>query len=306
MKIHIKKSNVGKFNATKAATGKSTEELTHSSNPVTKKRAVFAQNAAKWSHKEFGGALKKFMKEGGDVEGLQTFMQNGGKLPRYDGGGPWNTTGNIPADVTAGRDSAQTTAESQTSNTPLTTQMDDFNTQQAQQQAVSPKYATNATPVDVNIDNGQYTPSPQAPVPPKQSNNSYGTGADAFGNLLGAGLASASFFEDRRNQRNQAAYNRQQGISDNVFQAQKMNTAGNRGSYNQQGVFRPNQNTPYAPAMSYPTAQMGGYQGPYTGSVPQSQVVSDIACYAMGGEFNDVPDEHLNELRKRGFKIDYI
>ena len=32
-------------------TGKSTEELTHSKNPLTRKRAIFAQNAAKWNHK---------------------------------------------------------------------------------------------------------------------------------------------------------------------------------------------------------------------------------------------------------------
>jgi len=49
--IHIKKKNRGKFNATKKKTGKSTEELTHSKNPLTRKRAVFAQNAKKWSHK---------------------------------------------------------------------------------------------------------------------------------------------------------------------------------------------------------------------------------------------------------------
>ena len=54
--IHINPANKGKFNATKKKTGKSTEELTHSSNPVTKKRAIFAQNAAKWHH-ENGGEL---------------------------------------------------------------------------------------------------------------------------------------------------------------------------------------------------------------------------------------------------------
>lgn len=54
--IHIKPENKGKFTATKKATGKSTEELTHSSDPVTKKRAVFAQNAAKWKH-EVGGKV---------------------------------------------------------------------------------------------------------------------------------------------------------------------------------------------------------------------------------------------------------
>jgi hypothetical protein len=52
--IHIKPENKGKFNATKKATGKTTEELTHSKNPVTKKRAIFAQNAAKWKHSEGG------------------------------------------------------------------------------------------------------------------------------------------------------------------------------------------------------------------------------------------------------------
>ena len=47
--IHIDPENKGKFNATKKATGKSTEELTHSKNPLTRKRAIFAQNAKKWN-----------------------------------------------------------------------------------------------------------------------------------------------------------------------------------------------------------------------------------------------------------------
>ena len=50
--IHIKEKNKGKFNATKARTGKSTEELTHSKNPLTRKRAIFAQNARHWNHKK--------------------------------------------------------------------------------------------------------------------------------------------------------------------------------------------------------------------------------------------------------------
>jgi hypothetical protein len=50
--IHIKPENKGKFNALKARTGKSTEELTHSKNPLTRKRAIFAQNAAKWKHED--------------------------------------------------------------------------------------------------------------------------------------------------------------------------------------------------------------------------------------------------------------
>ena len=41
-RIHIKPANRGKFNATKKRTGKTTEELTHSKNPLTRKRAIFA------------------------------------------------------------------------------------------------------------------------------------------------------------------------------------------------------------------------------------------------------------------------
>ena len=50
--IHIKPENKGKFTATKERTGKSTEELTHSKNPLTRKRAIFAQNAKRWNHKK--------------------------------------------------------------------------------------------------------------------------------------------------------------------------------------------------------------------------------------------------------------
>lgn len=52
--IHINPKNRGKFNETKRRTGKTTEELTHSKNPLTRKRAIFAQNAAKWHHANGG------------------------------------------------------------------------------------------------------------------------------------------------------------------------------------------------------------------------------------------------------------
>lgn len=48
--IHINPANHGKFNATKKRTGKTTEELSHSKNPLTRKRAQFALNARKWKH----------------------------------------------------------------------------------------------------------------------------------------------------------------------------------------------------------------------------------------------------------------
>ncbi len=46
--IYIKPENRGKFNETKKRTGKTTEELTHSKNPLTRRRAIFAQNAKRW------------------------------------------------------------------------------------------------------------------------------------------------------------------------------------------------------------------------------------------------------------------
>lgn len=49
--IHINPANRGKFNATKKRTGKTTEELIHSKNPLTRKRAIFALNASKWNKK---------------------------------------------------------------------------------------------------------------------------------------------------------------------------------------------------------------------------------------------------------------
>jgi hypothetical protein len=45
--IYIKPENKGKFTATKKRTGKTTEELAHSKNPLTRKRAIFALNARK-------------------------------------------------------------------------------------------------------------------------------------------------------------------------------------------------------------------------------------------------------------------
>ena len=72
--IYIKPENRGKFNATKKRTGKTTEELTHSKNPLTRKRAIFAQNAAKWHH-AFGGDLNT---NGADFSTGLTFIGNGG------------------------------------------------------------------------------------------------------------------------------------------------------------------------------------------------------------------------------------
>jgi hypothetical protein len=58
--IHINPENKGKFTETKKRTGKTTEELTHSKNPLTRKRAIFAQNAKKWHHED-GGVIGSYM-----------------------------------------------------------------------------------------------------------------------------------------------------------------------------------------------------------------------------------------------------
>ena len=73
-RIHIKPENRGKFTETKRRTGKTTEELTHSKNPVTRKRAIFAQNAKKWHH-AFGGDL---MTHGADFNTGLILVGNGG------------------------------------------------------------------------------------------------------------------------------------------------------------------------------------------------------------------------------------
>ena len=68
--IHIKKENRGKFTETKKRTGKTTEELTHSKNPLTRKRAIFAQNSRKWKHED-GGEVHK-------PNGHRSILDNGG------------------------------------------------------------------------------------------------------------------------------------------------------------------------------------------------------------------------------------
>jgi hypothetical protein len=74
--IHIKKANIGSFNKIKKETGKSTEELTHSSNPATRKKAVFALSASKWNHKDEGGLI-----------GQLNAMMKGGKVQKKADGG---------------------------------------------------------------------------------------------------------------------------------------------------------------------------------------------------------------------------
>lgn len=91
--IHIKEENRGKFTETKKRTGKTTEELTHSKNPLTRKRAIFAQNSRKWKHED-GGSVHK-------PNGHRSILDNkwfktkdlkkSHPLVYQEGGGIWNT-----------------------------------------------------------------------------------------------------------------------------------------------------------------------------------------------------------------------
>ena len=72
-KIHINPANKGKLTATSKRTGKSFSELAHSSDPLTRKRAIFALNARKWNHKAYGGNL---FKDGGNAELMKTLYNN--------------------------------------------------------------------------------------------------------------------------------------------------------------------------------------------------------------------------------------
>jgi hypothetical protein len=76
MAINIKPENRGKFTATKKRTGKTTEQLTHSKNPLTRKRAIFAQNARKWQHAGGGMLKKNCYKCGGTVNPMHSSKIN--------------------------------------------------------------------------------------------------------------------------------------------------------------------------------------------------------------------------------------
>jgi hypothetical protein len=114
--IHINPANKGKFTATKKKTGKTTEELTHSKNPLTRKRAIFAQNAKKWHHKAMGDEIGQsglvhpmlaamgYYADGGDVpievEGNEIVQTPDGQMQKMQG--PSHEEGGIQMQVPEG------------------------------------------------------------------------------------------------------------------------------------------------------------------------------------------------------------
>jgi hypothetical protein len=275
--IHIKPENKGKFTAYKQRTGKTTEEALHSPDPHVRQMANFARNAAKWHKKEFGGPIEKnsplakfikAYKTGGLVPEMQTGSGGGGGTAMDLG------TPAVNSDPNAYKSTADANADVSGYQAPTAPDAGPMPEQGGYEAAQGPVTSEGDITNPDQQQSLKYTP--------QQNRQAL---AQAGNNMLGAGLAAASFFEDKRNQRNMAADQRLRGQSDQAFAAQKLNTAGNKGDYNQQGVFRPNQNTPYMPGITYPQAQWGGYQ---TGGVVE------------------LPDHEINRLRSLGYKIEYV
>ena len=275
--IHIDPANKGKFTAYKQRTGKTTEEALHSPDPHVRQMANFSRNAAKWAKKEFGGEvagkLSKFIKG----------YQMGGKLPKAQYGKEGAVINlDTPAansDQNAYASAPQTTADVTGQSSNLSEQDRQAGLNAAGPMPQQGKYAAVQGPA---TSEGDIVQGDNRSAQRQQGRQALG---QAGTNLLGAGLQAASFFEDRRNQRNMQRFNRSLGQSDQVFAAQKMNTAGNKGDYNQQGVFRPQDAVPTAPGMMYSQMQMGGYKS--------------------GGEY-ELDDKEIARLQKAGYKVQFL
>lgn len=275
--IHINPANKGKFNALKKRTGKSTEELTHSSNPLTRKRAVFAQNAKHFKHEKGGYTgndydnpfhpIHRYMAEGGQVD------VNGNPI------GAWDMNPNPNSQETM----QDIQAPVQQAQQDLTI-MDDYNHQQAQKQAVSPQSPTNASSTQVSMDNDQYTDqSPQGQEgTTKQHRNGFANWGSA---ILGVGtgiLGAASVYHDKLNGgKQQQQYMR--GLNSSQNMPRYINSQ-SHGGVDQNGNMP--YNTGYSQSPSFRTMEQGGQ---YT----KNQVV-------------DLSQEEINSLIKKGYKLQVV
>jgi hypothetical protein len=293
--IHIKPENKGKFTAYKQRTGKTTEEALHSPDPHVRQMANFSRNAAKWHKKEYGGPIDKHSPLAKFIKAYKT----GGLVPKMEtgsgggsgGGGGTETSLDAPANTlgpsyqqgqpdtfgnNAYKPTQDTTADVTGYEAPVAPDAGPMPEQGGYEAAQGP--ATSEGDITTGQpDNTQRLKDNR--IARRQAIGQAGT------NLLGAGMQAASYFEDQAKQRNMAGYNRQQGMTDNAFAAQKLNTAGSKGDYNQQGVFRSNQNTPQFAGMQYPQMQMGGYKS--------------------GGEY-ELDEKEIARLQKAGYKVQFL
>lgn len=211
--IKINPANKGKFNATKARTGETTEELTHSSDPVTRKRAVFAQNASHWKHAE-GGPIKRYDQN----SVIEDLVPNPDTAKEYD----WNL--NEPNSISAPQASA--VPVTQPANPGQGTQVEGL-------KGVGPdnQYKWNTSDLNTNpMQTAQsQTGAPKTPNPyaftPEQN---LGFGAlNNVGNVIGLG--------------NALHYDRNTAV-DNPYEKEGLSTLKNR-SFNVDPVLASNRDT---------------------------------------------------------------
>lgn len=267
--IHIKPENKGKFNALKKRTGKTTEELTHSKNPLTRKRAIFAQNAAKWKKKEHGGMVNPFH-----------------PIHQYADGGPYDEEEGVALP---------------SANNPLGSSA--FNTQEQMGQVYAPAQQANEEAIQIDDNSYQNRPrvttdqlsgpqdsgtnpnyqiqpqvQPQEPVVPEhQKRNGFVNWGSA---ILGAGtgiLGVASILHDKyQNRPVQQQWMRDQNKSANL--PTYINPM-SKGTYDQFG------NIPYNNMSQSPnirTMQTGGY---------------------VKGSTHELSEQQINDLIRKGYKL---
>lgn len=208
--------------------------------------------------------------------GLQKFT-DGGEVDPWGNPVPVGSNSNIPQDVQSGYDAT------------LQNSID--------QRGVAPVYVDTTGQPTVT---GNYT-SPngerpiQAPMSPTDNSNqiqptyqkSRPNWAARGSDLLGAGLMTASYFENQNAQRQLQGYRQNRGLSANAFSAQKLDTEGSHGDYDQYGNFRPSQYVPVKPGIQY--APMGQYGGQYQ----------------VGNEY-EMDDRTIEELQKKGYKLKFV
>lgn len=119
----------------------------------------------------------------------------------------------------------------------------------------------------------------------------WGIGANIAGNLLGAGLMNASYFNDLKSKRNADLYQQRSGLSQNAIGV--TNPVQSRGVFNQQGI---------AGIGTYGRQNVGYFQQPmgkYGGNMNQ------ISSYAVGQQY-EVDDNEIERLKSLGYQFDII
>lgn len=288
--IHIKKSHEGKFTEYKKRTGKTTEEALHSKDPHVRQMANFARNAAKWHH-ETGGHI---MQDGGMTQGNTVFDINGQvlacggmvnpyhPLAKFLRGGVYQEGGQTPVTSDNPMEGAMSLPDNNNSSSAWAPAESNYNPSTDNNNPVN----NPANKPIMNADDSQNSPSaaqPQQAAPaPTPTRRPLGAANWGLG-ILGAGMSTVAAYSSMRDARNNQAYMRSLGTSDNF---QKTNQPGGHGDYDQQGTFRPDQNTPTRAGLFYSKMQMGGR-------------------YSAGQEL-EVDDKEVARLRALGYKFDIL